>query len=564
MGEDFLPDSSVDYDVIVVGAGLAGLAAARELLRNEPSLRVLVVEAKERIGGRILTVPMRAVRGRKIDVDLGGTIVRRTQENITRLIEDFRLETFPQYTDGLKWGQLGVPQLRPYTTRRPSMSIRESLALWWTLGRMEKLAEKVDVRNVFSWSQADELNETTLAHWIRENAIGRSARDAIEIASRSTYGIEPNRINLLYHLAVCKSTGLFGNLIQPCSEKAEALQVKGGAQQICTRMADEIGTNRILLNRAVNRFDIDEALGITRVHTYSTIGGEDRTVYTCSQVICAIPWNQCRSIMFSPSLPHLKERLFESTVAENLIKFVVTYETAFWRKEGWSGEMISTGRTTKPGEVLPVICTFDYTSPAGDPAIMGFINEEYADMTKEDRCNAVVQDLMRVLGERAMTQFVDYQDKVWSKELFSGGSPSSVMPYGTMDSWQTRQEPFLSVHFAGTETASQWIGYMDGAVESGVRTAHEVLHQLGHHDKVSYKVLEGTLYDSEYQTPRTSSNHYVESSSYWPGAAFFLTVLCIGIFVYSRKYRLSYTARVVRPLEKVLVKFSTGIDWPGE
>ncbi|KAK6022238.1 hypothetical protein OSTOST_12073 [Ostertagia ostertagi] len=103
---------------------------------------------------------------------------------------------------------------------------------------------------------------------------------------------------------------------------------------------------------------------------------------------------------------------------------------------------------------------------------------------------------------------------------------------------------------------------MDGAVESGFRAAHEVLHQLGYHDKISYTVLKGSVYDSEYKQPVTTSEHYVERTSYWRRGVFFITALCLGVLVYSKKYKLSYTAKAMKPLENALIKFSTGIDWP--
>ncbi|KHJ78961.1 hypothetical protein OESDEN_21409, partial [Oesophagostomum dentatum] len=140
----------------------------------------------------------------------------------------------------------------------------------------------------------------------------------------------------------------------------------------------------------------------------------------------------------------IQRRAFEAGIPGNAIKFIITYETAFWREEGFSGEVISSGRTAKPGEMLPIICTYDYCTPSGMPALVGLISEEYADLSRGDRCNVVVQDLMRFFGNQAMLQFVDYQEKDWSLDTFGGGGPGVVMPCGTMNSWQTLREPFLS------------------------------------------------------------------------------------------------------------------------
>ncbi|KAK6038577.1 amine oxidase [Cooperia oncophora] len=441
MSIDISDESSIDYDVIVVGAGLAGLSAAREVLKLEPTLRVLVLEAKERVGGRTLSVPMKAARGGSLKAELGGTWVCNEQRNILQLIEELGLITIPQYSNGIKWAQLGTPGWRPYTNSRPMKSIwdfstSEVLNLWWNVRKMEKLAEKVDVKNPFSWPQASKLDEISLAHWIRQNVTGRGAQDALEVAARATYGVEPNKhedwgkwVNMLYHLALCKSTGTFSNLINIGGGSAQAMRVEGGTEQICKRLAVQIGKNRIILNRAVEQIEVDEQNGVTRVHTYSTNATGEKIMYTCSQVICAVPLNQCARISFSPPLPHLKQQLFESCLPGSMIKFVIAFETAFWREEGWSGEVVSTGRTTTPNEVLPVNCTFDYTSIYGIPALVGFMNEGFTDMTKEDRCNAVVNDLMRVFGERShAVTFLRLSGKVWRQEPFMSSAHEFVSP----------------------------------------------------------------------------------------------------------------------------------------
>ncbi|KAK5983587.1 Amine oxidase [Trichostrongylus colubriformis] len=574
MDNEAFSDSPTHYDVIVIGAGLAGLNAATELLRLKPTLRVLVVEAKERVGGRTLSVSMKAARGTSIHADLGGTWVRRAQPNILKVIEDFGLKTIPQYSNGIKWAQLGKHKWRPLTKSEllknmRGLSLCEALDLWWNVRKIEKLAEKmsvalyftVDVTDPFSWCRAAEFNEMSLAQWIRKNVTGRCARDALEIAARTTYGAEPDRINMLYHIIMCKLTGSF-NPIKADGSSSDVLRVEGGTEQISKQLAEKLGKDRIILNRAVERLEVDESQGITRVYTYSTGAACEKVLYTCSQVICAVPLNLCSKISFSPPLPYLKQRLFESSMPGSMITFIITFETAFWREEGWSGEVISTGRTTTANEVLPLNCTFDYTSLTGIPAITGYMNEEFTDMDKEDRCNAVVQDLMRVFGERAMLQFLDYREKVWSKESFICGAPGAFMPCGMMDCWLTIREPFLSIHFAGAETASKWIGWMEGAVESGVRSVHEVLHQLGHHDIVSYTILKGSIYDNERKEPLAPSKHYEGKTSHSYRAVFFFSVLCLGILVYSKKYRLSYTARAMKPLENALVKYTTGIEWP--
>ncbi|CAJ0589721.1 unnamed protein product [Cylicocyclus nassatus] len=553
---------SPKYDVIVVGAGLAGLSAARELLKREPALKILVLEAKNRVGGRTLTVPMKAAGG-KTHVDVGASWVSRDQKHMLELVNDFHLKTSSQYCDGVAWCQFGVSKPKRYGSSKliRQVPLKDAFDVWWNMRKMDKLAQKVNLSDLFSWDLAAKLDETSVAQWIRQNAWGRSAQDILEITIRALYGVEPNRVNMLYHLAVCKSAGSLTKLLSGDDDGALALRVEGGTNQIASRLAEEIGSSRIRLKQAVHRIEVDEANGLTRLH-YTSPETSQKSVLACSQVILAIPPNQCARIDFWPILPYLKRRAFEAGVTGNTIKFVITYETAFWREEGWSGEIISSGRTTKRGEVLPVICAYDYCSNTRTPAIVGMISEEYADLAKSDRCNVVVQDLMRFFGDHAMLKFIDYQEKDWSLDLFGGGGSSVVMPCGTMYSWQFLKDPFLTIHFAGSETANHWIGYMEGAIESGLRSAHEVLQQLGYYDSVSYTILKGTVYDNDYRPPQAYTTYYREKKRPWLRRLFFFSALCLGIFALSKKYRLSYTARVIRPLEKYMVRYTTGLNWP--
>ncbi|KHJ87758.1 hypothetical protein OESDEN_12459, partial [Oesophagostomum dentatum] len=331
--------SAVDppaYDVIIVGGGLAGLSAARELLKREPSLKLLVLEAKGRVGGRTLTVPMKAAGASKTHVDLGATWVCNDQKNICNLIKDFNLETSTQHCEGKAWCQFGVSKPRCYRSSNiiRQVPLREAFDVWWNIKKMDRLAKKIDVNNLFGWNYAVELDEISVAQWIRQNTWGRSAQELLEIATRALYGVEPNRINMLYHLTVCKSAGSVYKLLIPDEDGPQALRIEGGANQISSRLVEEVGADRVELHRAVSRIEVDEANGVTRVHYHSTDDSDNKGIYVCSQVISAIPPNQCARIDFLPALPYLKRRAFEAGIPGNAIKFIITYETAFWREEG--------------------------------------------------------------------------------------------------------------------------------------------------------------------------------------------------------------------------------------
>ncbi|GMR57112.1 hypothetical protein PMAYCL1PPCAC_27307 [Pristionchus mayeri] len=546
-------------DVIVVGAGMAGLTTARELLKKEPTLKVLVLEGKDRVGGRTLTVDVQTANHTTDKFDMGGQWVGRTQKELLALLDELNIDVYEQYEKGKKMAQLGTEKIRSYSASLPifaagSFTLYEVIDFVRNIFRMSRMVKKVNVLDAFSWDGAIAADEQSVASFARSIALTRSARDALDIAIRSVYGAEAKRMSLLYHLLYCKSGGSFMDLIEATGDGAQALRIKGGSQQISLRMAAELG-DRVRLKSGVKHIETSEG-GPTRV---TLINGEH---LECKRLVLAIPPNQCGHLEFSPPLGYLKRRLYDNMTPGHLIKFIVTYKSAFWREDGKSGEIISAGRTTIPGEILPIVCSYDATTSNGSPAIVGFIHADLHDWTVNERCNAVVKDLVRFFGTKALAEFIAYEEKNWNKEPFNGGCPVDYVTSGNMDAFMSIRDMHYGVHFAGTETAVVWMGYMSGAVESGKRAANEVFYALELKEKVDHKYLRGSQFSVEYHHPHPPSDHYDDYLSPWRRRIFFGAALVFGIYAVSKKYDLSYTARFFRPVEKSVFKWWTGMEWP--
>uniref|UniRef100_A0AC35GEP3 Amine oxidase n=1 Tax=Panagrolaimus sp. PS1159 TaxID=55785 RepID=A0AC35GEP3_9BILA len=210
-------------------------------------------------------------------------------------------------------------------------------------------------------------------------------------------------------------------------------------------------------------------------------------------------------------MPYAKKQLFDGAPQGSLLKFIATYETPFWRAKGFSGEILSSGATNFKGEVLPLVCVYDATTQNGNPALVGFIhNTFWSDQTFEFRKNGVLQDLARFLGNEALSP-IDYIDKDWHLEPYTGGCPASVVPAGNMNAFLHIREPVSLIHFAGTETATEWMGYISGAVQAGKRAANEVLLKLGSRN-VDRKQLKDSIYASDYEPPREWDRSYPPTS----------------------------------------------------
>jgi monoamine oxidase len=155
-----------------------------------------------------------------------------------------------------------------------------------------------------------------------------------------------------------------------------------------------------------------------------------------------------------------------------VIKVHVVYAEPFWRSDRLSGQAI--------GDVGPVRLTFDNSPPDGDVGVLvGFLEADDArrwnGRTVQDRRAAVLECLVRFFGERAATP-LRYHERSWLDEEFSRGGYVGIMAPGTWHVYgPALREPVGPIHWAGTETASVWNGYMDGAIRSGEAAAAAVL-----------------------------------------------------------------------------------------
>lgn len=136
-------------------------------------------------------------------------------------------------------------------------------------------------------------------------------------------------------------------------------------------------------------------------------------------------------------------------------------------------------------EEAPISITLDDTKPDGSvPAIMGFILSRKADklakLHKEIRKRKICELYAKVLGCDEALQPVHYEEKNWCEEQYSGGCYTAYFPPGIMTQYgRVIRQPVGRIYFAGTETATQWSGYMEGAVQAGERAAREVLNAFG-------------------------------------------------------------------------------------
>lgn len=445
---------STNADVVVVGAGFAGLAAARDLVRLGHD--VIVLEGRDRVGGRSSTTTIAGT-----PVDLGGTFVGPTQDAVIALAKELGCETVRTHSRGknlIRWHG----KVRSYRSTIPKLSIIELLDVSRIQWRFERVCRRVPVNEPWKSSIADILDSKTLDEWLRYVHAGASTRNLMAIMARVTWGCEPEEVSMLHAVRYIKAAGGLGRMLD-VEGGAQQDRFPGGTQQIALRMAEELG-ERVVLNAVVRR--------VERRSDGTLIVGSDRGDVTTKAVIVAVPPAHRADIEFDPALPPEYEKLTEHWPQGNLSKAYAAYETPFWRTNGCSGEALS--------DEGPVFITFDVSpSDAGPGILLGFTDARTFDaLPPEQRREQALEGFVTLFGEAAGSP-IDYVDHCWGTEEFAPGGPTAAVPPG---SWTT-YGPWLrkavdGIYWAGTETADEWTGFLDGAVRSGKRAADEVHRAL--------------------------------------------------------------------------------------
>lgn len=441
------------HDVIVIGAGVAGLVAARQLVNGGAD--VIVLEARDRVGGRTWAKPI----GRGT-FDVGGQWLGPTQPRMQRLVRELGLATFPTFHDGKKVLATGT-RVRHYSGAIPSMHPLGLIQLELALRYLEHLRKQVNPLAPWSHPRAAELDATTLEHLKRRYLHDREVRAALDAAVRTVFGADPSEISLLYFLAYCNAGGGFLRLVEVAGS-AQQDRVVGGAQGIALGLAARLG-DRVRLGQPVRALHRPGDH-----HVVST----DHGSFAARSVIVALPPALAAGLSFEPGLPAARDQLQQRVPMGITVKVLCTYDRASWRERGFSGEVVADGR--------PISVVYDNGEHDGSqPALVSFVVGQPARtwlaLPADERRRVLLRELARLLGPEAGSP-THYVEQNWAAEPYSRGCPVGVLSAGVLTAvGHALREPVGRLHWAGTESATEWTGYLEGAAESGERAAREVL-----------------------------------------------------------------------------------------
>ncbi|HEY2481182.1 MAG TPA: FAD-dependent oxidoreductase [Caulobacteraceae bacterium] len=440
-------------EVIVVGAGLAGLKAARELV--DLGCSVIVLEADDRVGGR---TKRGEVAGQV--VDFGGQWVGA--EHTVLLGEAARLgiATYAQYNTGLTTLSL-AGKLSHTSTDVPRMSLLALIELARLQKRWGLDMAQVPAEGPWAAPKARAWDAMTLESWIMGALRTREARAFARLVSRGAWAVEASQVSYLWFLDALRSNGGLAHLMGVRGGLLEAKLV-GGMHQIAARLAEELG-ERVVLSAPVRRISQND----DGVRVMSDAGE-----FEARAVIVATPPGPAQRIQFEPHLPATRDGLHQRMPMGAIIKIAVAYATPFWREAGYSGQIAT------DDDLLGIV--MDDVRPDGAALLLAFIEGaralEMSAAGQDARRERVIASLTRFFGPPAADP-IGYGDNDWTLEPWTHGYVGTMAP-GVM----TRFGPALReacgrVHWAGSETSVEWAGCIEGGLRSGIRAAHEVARQ---------------------------------------------------------------------------------------
>ena len=451
-----------DATVVVVGAGYAGLSAALDL--HDRGIDVLVLEGSERVGGRVYSETL----ADGLVIDHGGQWVGPTQANLHAAAQRFGCATFPTYDIGTHLELWADGVCRPFRGSGPVDGAGVA-AYDAATELIDEMAGTIDVNDPTACEHLDEWDSQTVQSFFDRTVPDKDARLRLALSVQGVWSTEARDISLFHFLFYVASGGGYEQLMETegCAQESRFV---GGAQSVARAIAAHLG-DRVRLDTPVRHIRHGED-GV-RLET------ENGTVHADHVVVAVSPGAAVR-LRFSPALPYPRRRWMDRHSMGDVAKIHTVYDRPFWREHGLSGQ------ATVYGEHSVGVVFDNSPADASVGVLVSFVYGErlhrWSAMADEDRRSDVLATLADIFGPEAGVP-QNYTEKIWPLDAWAFGGYAANPAPGVWTEHGARgwRAPAGRLHWAGTETASVWNGYIDGAISSGQRAAAEIVTALTAH-----------------------------------------------------------------------------------
>ncbi|GAA3663973.1 NAD(P)/FAD-dependent oxidoreductase [Nocardioides ginsengisoli] len=445
------------HDVIVIGAGVTGLTAAWRLAQAGQD--VLVLEARERVGGRLRTDVLDAA-GAPAPFEIGGQWVSPDQDALIAILGELGLTTYPRYRDGdsLYVDRAGVR--RRFADDLPLAEATQA-AITELTKKLDELAHELDPAAPWDHPDAERLDRTSLRAWLEEQCDDAEACDNIALYLGPAMLTKPaHSFSVLQAALMAASAGSFSNLVD--ADFILDRRVEGGLQSVPLALADRLG-DRLRLGQDVTRVDWTDGGAV--VHTADE-------QYAARRVVLAVPPTVVRRVRFTPELPAEHRIAREHQSFGLVIKVQAMYPTPFWREDGLDG--------TAFGPYQLVHEAYDNT-PAGESrgVLVGFVSDVNADrvgrLSDAERRERILDSLAAYYGDQARHP-IAYVESDWQHQELTGGAYGTSFDLGGLTRWgRVLRAPVGPIEFGSSDVAGLGFQHVDGAVRVGSEIAVGIL-----------------------------------------------------------------------------------------
>ncbi|WP_460799974.1 flavin monoamine oxidase family protein [Microbacterium sp. GXF0217] len=452
--------AEISRDVVVIGAGAAGLTAANDL--RKAGLSVAVLEARDRVGGRLWTDVIDSAM-----LEIGGQWVSPDQEALIDTIAELGLETFSRYREGdsVYVGPDGVA--RRFTGEMFPVAAETERVIAEITERLDAMVAEIDPDKPWEHPNAQEWDEISWDAWLRAQTDDDEAIRNLAFATGSAMLTKPTHaFSLLQSLLMAASAGSYSNLVD--ADFILDKRVVGGLQQVPLLLAERLGDD-VLLNQPVRSLEWGPSTGSGSGFVVATT--EEHTVRARFAILAHAPILYNR-ISFVPPMPRRQHQLHQHLSMGFVIKVHAVYERPFWREAGLSGTAFS------PYELSHE--AYDNTNHGDERGtLVGFVSDRNADgvfeLSAEDRKERILESLSHYYGPEAMNPVVYYESD-WGSEEWTRGAYAASFDLGGLHRYGADlRTPVGPIHFACSDMAGAGYQHVDGAIRMGHLVAANIV-----------------------------------------------------------------------------------------